>query len=259
MHDPNNESNRFFDVPAFNATQPASHLSKRYQFYSTKELIEPLITEGWEVTQAFQVKSRKGLLNPHAKHLVRLTHEKLRLGEDRLEAVIRNSHNGSSKFEFMLGAWRMICSNGIIVGTSFAHTTIAHLRAFEFVQEKGDELIEHAPQVAAVFDAWKARQTAEDERHALAISAASIRWGDKSPVDPDKLLEVRRLEDRGNDLWTVYNRLQEAVTQGGTPRLNDRRHVRPIRAIDETVRINKSLWSAAEALYDGRSELVLPS
>jgi Domain of unknown function (DUF932) len=245
-------------IPAFSATGPAPHLSGRYQFYSTRDLIAPLIKDGWEVTTAFQVHSRKGIVNPHGKHLVRVTHPKLTLGEDRLEAVIRNSHDGSSKFEFLLGAWRMICSNGIIIGTEFAHATISHLRAFEYVQEMAEELIEHAPQVAEVFDAWKCRQTSQDERHALAVAASFIRWGEESPVKPETLLEVRRDEDHSNDLWTVFNRLQEALITGGTLR-DDRRHVRPIRAIDETVRINKRLWGAAEALYRTPSDLVLPA
>jgi len=72
-------------------------------------------------------------------------------------------------------------------------------------------------------------------------------------------LEVRRELDEGNDLWTVFNRVQEAVTHGGTARLNDRRHTRGIKAVDSTIRVNTRLWKAAEALYAGSSDLVLPA
>lgn len=250
------------DVPAFNATEPKEGLSDRYRFYSTRELIEPLLADSWEVTQAFQVQSRR--YNPHGKHLVRLSHPKLQLGEERLDALIRNSHDGSSRFEFMLGAWRFICSNGIIVGASYASVSIQHTRAFEAVQERASQLIEHAPEVAAVFDAWKAKQLSKDEELALARAAASIRWPDleegKWPVDPRSLLMVRRDEDRGGDLWHTFNRLQEAIMVGGVETLqNARRTTRRIGSIDETLRINQGLWRAASGLYGATTDLVLPS
>jgi Domain of unknown function (DUF932) len=249
------------DVPAFSATQPDPRRSDRYKFYSTQELVQPLIDDHWTITQAFQVQGRSPSI--YAKHLVRLTHPKLLLGEQRLEAVIRNSHDGSSRFEFSLGAWRFICSNGIVIGASYATVSIQHTRAFEAVQERASQLIEHAPEVAATFDAWRAKQLTQDEEHALAVAATLIRWPkateDKLPVDPRSLLVERRVEDRGHDLWSTFNKLQEAVMTGGTTRLNARGQTRRIGSIDETLRINKALWRAAEGLYGATTDIVLPS
>jgi len=245
------------DIPALHATGPAPNCSERYEFYPTSRLIEPLLDDHWEITQAFQV-GRK-LQSPYAKHLVRLTHPKLQFGTERLEAIIRNSHNASSKLEMMLGAWRFICSNGIMVGSSFADFAIPHIRPYELVQSRAQEIIETAPQVVEVFHEWKTRQTSEDERHAFAIAAAFIRFGEKAPVNPNELLTVRRPEDQGNDLWSVYQRIQENVIKGGVTRQDGRRTTRGIRAIDETVRINKALWRAAEALGGAASDLALPA
>jgi hypothetical protein len=246
------------DIPALHATGPAPNCSERYEFYPTSRLIEPLLEDRWEITQAFQV-GRKRNTSPYAKHLVRLTHPKLQFGEERLEAIIRNSHNASSKLEMMLGAWRFICSNGIMVGSSFADFAISHTRPYELVQERAQEIIETAPQVVEVFGEWKSRQTSEDERHAFAIAAAFIRFGEKPPIDPNKLLVIRRFEDQGQDLWSVYQRIQENVIKGGLTREDGRRTTRGIRAIDETVRINKALWRAAEALGGAASDLALPA
>jgi hypothetical protein len=249
------------DVPALNATHASPNRSERYKFYSTRDLIQPLLDDNWRVTSAFQVQGRT--LSPYAKHLVRLTHPELRLGEDRLEAILRNSHDGSSRFEFSLGAWRCVCSNGIIIGSAYATVSIPHVKAFDAVQERAGQLIEHAPEVSAVFDAWKTKQLTQDEERALAVAAALIRWPkadpEKLPVDPKSLLEVRREEDRGDDLWSTFNRLQEAVMTGGTTRLNSRRTTRRIGSIDETLRINKALWRAAEGLYGSTTDIALPS
>lgn len=249
------------DLPAFHATEPRQGLSDRYHFYSTRELIEPLIEDNWEVTQAFQVHSRQ--YNPYGKHMVRLTHPKLQLGEQRLEAIIRNSHDGNSRFEFSLGAWRFICSNGIIIGASYASVSIQHTRAFEVVQERAAQFIEHAPEVAATFDAWQAKKLTQDEERALAIAAAMIRWPkadpDKLPVDPRELLALRRDEDKGHDLWHVFNRLQESIMTGGVASaVNARRTTRRIGSIDETLRINKALWNAASGLYGATTDVPLP-
>lgn len=252
---------QLIDVPAFRATHADPSRSDRYKFYNTRELIEPLLDDDWTVTKAFQVQSRRPSV--YGKHLVRLTHPKLQLGTERLEAIIRNSHDGSSRFEFSLGAWRFVCENGLVVGISYATVSIQHTRAFEVVQERATQLIEHAPEVASVFDAWKSKQLTEDEEHALAVAAALIRWPkadpDKLPVNPQELLTVRREEDRGDSLWNVFNRLQESVMTGGTAHLNDRRHTRRIGSIDETLRINKALWRAAEGLYGSTTDIVLPS
>jgi Domain of unknown function (DUF932) len=249
-----------FDVPALAATGPSPKMSGRYQFYSTRDLIQPLLEDRWEITKAYQAKPRKGPVTPHAKHLVRITHPSLKLGDDRLELIIRNSHDGSSKFDMMAGAWRFICENGIVIGTSFDSVTITHLAAFEVVQARAQAMIERAPEVAQVFDAWKTRQTSDDERHAFAVAAAFVRWGEEAPVNPRDLLEVRRHEDSGNDLWTVFNRLQENVMRGGAATLtNARRHVRGIKAIDETIRVNRGLWRAGEALYGAASDIALVS
>jgi hypothetical protein len=249
------------DIPAFHALHPRKGLSDRYQFYPTPELIKPLLADDWILTQAFQVRSKWN--NPYSKHLVRLTHPKLKLGDDRLEAVITNSHDGESRLEFSLGAWRMICENGIIIGSAYATFAIQHLRALEEVQERAGQLIEHAPEVSAVFDAWRAKRLTTDEERALAISAAMIRWPkadpDKLPVAPSELLQIRRPEDSGDSLWTVFNRLQESLMMGGVARQNDRRRTRRIGSIDQTLRINKALWRAAEGLYGATTDIALPS
>jgi Domain of unknown function (DUF932) len=250
------------DIPALHVSEPHPKMSNRYQFFPTRELIQPLLEDHWEITRAIQIGSRYQRPTPYGKHLLRLTHPSLRFGDDRLEAVIRNSHDGSSKFEFMLGAWRLICSNGMMIGTSFADFTLMHLQAFELVQERAHQIIERAPDVLEVFSEWKARQTSEDERHALAVAAAFIRFGPNhaQAIDPHELLTVRRSEDRSDDLWTVFQRVQENTMQGGVKTLkNARRTTRPIRQIDATVSMNKALWRAAEALGGAVSDLALAS
>ncbi len=70
----------------------------------------------------------------------------------------------------------------------------------------------------------------------------------KPAVVPGQLLEARRELDQGNDLWRVYNVVQENMMRGGLTYLNQRGRLsstRGICAIREDVRINTALWGAA--------------
>ena len=63
-------------------------------------------------------------------------------------------------------------------------------------------------------------QTLEDHVSlALASHALVLRYGglDTAPVEPETLLQPRRPEDVGPDLWTTMNRVQEHLVRGVVP------------------------------------------
>jgi len=67
------------------------------------------------------------------------------------------------------------------------------------------------------------------------------------------LLQARRPEDEGSDLWSATNVLQEHLTRGGISDQRRDRHgklrsVRPLRGIDSKVNLNKGLWGLAERI-----------
>jgi hypothetical protein len=105
---------------------------------------------------------------------------------------------------------------------------------------------------------WMKITLSQDQAVALAEGALSVRFGreeDKWPVHPESLVfAVRRSADQSNNLWTVFNRIQENILKGGREvvgKLNSkgqRRRVIPIRGIDQEIRINQELWSQAEQL-----------
>jgi hypothetical protein len=95
------------------------------------------------------------------------------------------------------------------------------------------------------------------ESKAFAESAILLRYDDlqAAPISAEKLLEPRRAEDAGNDLWATFNRTQEALIRGGLKdysrrKADGKRHprTRGVAGLDENVRLNKALWHLAEAL-----------
>jgi len=78
------------------------------------------------------------------------------------------------------------------------------------------------------------------------------------PLGPEKLLEARRYEDAGNDLWRVFNKVTENLLPGGLKdetrcRADGKRfaRTRAITSLDRNVRLNKELWSLAQRLANG--------
>src|SRR5262249_42553830 len=100
------------------------------------------------------------------------------------------------------------------------------------------------------------RELTRAEQLRFAEQALEIRYcqGHRAPFMPDVILAPRRPADLGNDLWHVYNVVQEHLMQGGDAgRTVTGRSVRSRRltSIREDVRINTTLWQLAMRLIRG--------
>ena len=66
------------------------------------------------------------------------------------------------------------------------------------------------------------------------------------------MLTIRRREDTGNDLWSVFNRVQENTVRGGLRFRNEetgrRNRTREVKGIDQNIRLNRALWELAEKM-----------
>ncbi|HDF2329245.1 TPA: DUF932 domain-containing protein [Morganella morganii] len=76
---------------------------------------------------------------------------------------------------------------------------------------------------------------------------------DHQPVTEEQVLQARRWEDKKDDLWTVYQRLQENLIKGGLSghtNKGKRSHTRAVTGIDGDIRLNKALWVMTEKMYE---------
>jgi hypothetical protein len=179
-----------------------------------------------------------------------------------VEVVLVNSHDRSSAYQLHAGLFRVACANGLLVSDStFEHISIRH-SGFETqeVLDASFRVLEQLPRLTASVEAFRARLLTPAESHAFAESAILLRWHDlaTAPLSAAKVLWPRRSEDAGNDLWSTFNRAQENLTRGGLKdygKRNEDGHrfprTRPVKGLDENVRLNKSLWHLAEALRRG--------
>jgi len=258
------------------ATVPAAHVSAQYKHVRTLDLIAPLLDAGWLVDSQLVTKCAHP---EHAKHALKLSHPKIGgAGEYRPQIVISNGSNGDAKLKVSAGLWRFACANGIVVGSALLTAAVSHrgkdlqARAVAAVESVADRL----PALDETVALWQTRKLSDATKMEFARRAAAIRWdvSESLTVNLDDMISVQRYADYNNDLWSIFNRVQEATIKGGvrvTRRVNglsgslqwsrdQNRYVitegpnfvtrtsetRAVTAIEANLKINTSLWNLAE-------------
>ena len=87
-------------------------------------------------------------------------------------------------------------------------------------------------------------------RVALRTNRIDAEWDEETIQD---VLTPTRDADKGNDLWKVFNVIQEKITQGGySAALNGAkvRKVRKIKSFEKDLEVNQKLFKLATALIN---------
>jgi len=256
-------------APSVFAASPVPGVSGRYAFVPTAQIVSRLRESGWSPVEAHQQVVRLDDRRGFQKHLLRFQRRDVQAvaGEYSPELVLVNSHDRSSAYQLHAGLFRFVCGNGMIVAdATFERVSIRHSGFTpDEVIEASFKLLDHVPAITARVEVFKRRQLDGTEMTAFAEAALRLRFEDvgKAPVSPHKLLDCRRAEDAGNDLWHVFNRLQEHLTCGGQRDWSRRREdgrrfprTRAISGLDQNIRLNRELWNLAERIAN-RAAVVL--
>jgi hypothetical protein len=241
-------------APSIFADQPHDSRSARYTYIPTIDVLRGLRNEGFEPFMVVQTKVRNEDKRDHTKHMIRLRHADQINGSEANEIILLNSHDGSSSYQMLAGMFRFVCQNGMVCGDTLSDIRVPH---------KGDvvgQVIEGAFTVLDTFDAareqregMEALRLSQGEQGAFARAALALKYDDEvpAPITAEQLLQPRRFEDRGADLWTTFNRVQENMTKGGIVgrnRTGRATRTRPVNGIDQNVKINRALWVLADEL-----------
>lgn len=232
-------------------TQAHDKVSERYQFVNTGALIEGLQAQGLVLRKAEQSRSNK--YAGFQKHIVRMGLSDARytkVGDTVPEIIIINSHMGGNSLQLRLGLYRLVCSNGLVVGSEFGSARIRHFgnNVQQIVEDALNDLHTQLPLVAETVEAMRERSMTIDEamsfaRQALALRGAPAKLvakGDDAVTRMvSNLLVPQRKEDVAPRLWEVFNRTQESIIRGT-------RGLRRITSATRDIDLNKGLWNIAE-------------
>lgn len=238
--------------------------SERYAYIPTIEVLRNLRSEGFEVYSARQASTRTPGRETHTKHLLRLRHASqmstlAKVGDSVAEILLLNSHDGTSSYQMMGGAFRFTCSNGMVVPDGVCQTVrVSHTgKIVDKVMEGAFEVLDGLTRVVDARDSMMAVNLNQGEASAFARAAMQLRFEPKAetesaaPVTEAQVLRARRHDDQRSDLWTIFNRTQENLVRGGLQGRNangNRTTTRAVTGIDQDVKLNRALWTLAEEM-----------
>ena len=244
-------------APSVFAEAPASSVSSKYTFVPTTQVLDTMASAGWLPVRAQENRVRLEGKRGFQRHILRLRHrdaQDMKVGDSLPEIVLTNSHDGLAAFELSLGLFRLVCSNGLVVANGmFESARIKHIGyRDEEVIDVVARIMSATPQLTENVQTLQSTVLESHEQLALAQGALSLRWEDgEAPVQAKDLLRKSRWEDNAPTIWNTYNTVQENVLRGGLRGYNAagrRTSTRAVASITEDVRLNKALWSMAQAL-----------
>lgn len=246
---PNSEEKTVLNVK----TRNRKTTTKRYKFISTEKMVQFLTSTGWVLDGIQYTKDKV-----YGKHLITLSHPLYSniSNEEILKIHVLNSHNGETSTIPFFGLFRLICKNGLMIGrTQFEFPHIRHIGdCRKKVITALNHLQNHIPELSDNLKIMKSVKLSPSRQIQYITLASNLR--EVKPHNVYDLLDIRRNEDRESTLWNIYNRVQESLVNGlykyektekvlvNGNSLTKTSYVkaRKISGIDNTVKLNQSLW-----------------
>ena len=201
-------------------------VSEKYKHLGTQEVMSVFERNGFSYHRAWaQGRSAKSTKEQDtSKHVVEMRHQSVvapQLGGLVPTVFIVNSHDGSSSLQIKVGMLRLVCMNGLVVGNEMGSFTIRHSGKAAQMSELEAKIAAIAQTFAAVvatFTKMNEYQMTDYQMKDLALEAMVIKYGYNTVVGisveariaaVNSLLRANRLQDEGNSLYLVFNRIQE--------------------------------------------------
>jgi hypothetical protein len=132
-----------------------------------------------------------------------------------LDVIYDSKHMGRGVDKILLGIYRMVCTNGLFVGSNFFTYEIRHNgNTYDNLNLGIVAAMSQANRLASLISKMQSIQLDDSKKEAFALEAVKL----LTPIDALKvkhrLLQPKRQVDTANDLWTVYNVIQENAMQG---------------------------------------------
>ena len=270
-------------APSIFSTKPSPEVSKKYSHIPTDKLIDDMKLLGWKAIDAKEVNARtKGTMG-FQKHLVVfrnpdivINHNPNGLKRDTSsptgwrnsdgtfgkknsvdtvfpQILLTNSHDGKNAFTFTAGLFRMICENGLVVSTNeFEKVSIRHMGYdFEELQKQITEMVEKLPLTVESMNKMISTKMEQKKIVDFAKDMLAVRFSEdelrRITIDMDEFITPVRPEDKGDDLWSVFNVIQEKIIEGDFEYTVGTKHrkARQIKNFKQDMDLNSKMFDVA--------------
>ena len=245
-------------APSVFTEKPSNEVSKHYTHIPTERVIDDMELLGWKVIDAKEVKARKKNTKSFQKHLLTFRNDDIVINGDDGDTVfpqilLTNSHDGKNAFTFTAGLFRLICENGLVIADEkFEDVKMRHMGySFEDLQDLIKDMVEKLPLTVESMNKMKAVELEQNQILEFARKSLNCRFTDtemnRIDIDLNSFIKPVRHEDKGNDLWSIFNVVQEKLIEGDFDYRsgNKARKAREIKNFKQDMKINKDLYELA--------------
>lgn len=209
-------------------------------YMNTLDVVNQLKGEGWYIQGVSEDRDRKTrkitsnyvqLLNPNFPMNYKFGNKQ----EALVSLTVSNSTCGKKPIELQLGTMREVCSNGAIAKDVISQSKIHHneLSTMNFNKILGN-LNNDCSILLDTFNELKTKVFTQKDMVSFAYKAAKLKFSDDKDIDLNEILKIHRVEDEGNDMWSVFNRVQENLSYN-------------INNVKEDIRFNEKLYELISA------------
>ena len=231
----------------------SSNVSEKYSHIPTERVMDDMSALGWNVVDAKEIKARKN--QGFQKHMLVFANPEIIINGNDGDTVfprilLTNSHDGKNAFTFKAGLFRLVCSNGLVIADEqFGEMKIRHMGYdFEALQSLITEMVEKLPLTVESMNRFKNKQLSEEQKQKFALEALGLRFDTENKTfNVSEFLTPTRKEDEGNDLWSVFNLVQEKLVNGmfDYRSTSKTRKARRIKNFQQDVALNTDLYKLA--------------
>jgi len=237
LHQAITQTNRNIDV------------SDRYTHINTADIIAHLESKGFELYNTQVAGARKESNKGFQKHMITMKYNKLATADGVPTILIFNSHNRSTGLRIYVGYVKFACLNGLISGSSIEELRVQHSSNWK---DRTEEFIstyeETTKKLLAEYTTMQQSILSQADILNFATIAMKLRYEDDLVLDPLELALIRREEDKSRDVFTIYNRIQEALLAG-----EFQRRVRTINPDNGVIEYSK--YGKAKKITDSKEIL----
>jgi hypothetical protein len=243
-------------APSIFCQKPLDGLSSKYSHIPTSKIIDDMDSLGWKVVDAREVKARynKGF----QKHLIVFRNPDIMINGENNDVVypqilLTNSHDGKNSFAFTAGLFRLICENGLVISTQqFESIKLRHFGyTFDELQDKIHSIVNRLPLTVESMNLMKSIKLEQEQIIEFAKKAVEVRFGEletkRITINYADLVSATRPEDEGDDLWSIFNVIQEKIISGDFNYVagNKSRKARKIKNFNQDIKVNQQLFDLA--------------
>jgi hypothetical protein len=231
----------------------SSTVSDKYSHIPTERVLDDMAVLGWNVVDAKEIKARKN--QGFQKHMLVFANPEIVINGVDGDTVfprilLTNSHDGKNAFTFQAGLFRLVCSNGLVIADEqFSSMKIRHMGYdFEALQKLITGMVEKLPLTVESMNNFKNKQLSQEQKQKFALEALGLRFDTENKIfNVEDLLTPTRKEDEGNDLWSVFNLVQEKLVNGmfDYRSASKTRKARRIKNFQQDIALNTELYKLA--------------